>query len=151
MKNTVNPPNFLVWKFFKSVKFPNQEIRWSYGIFSSVLLGFYLKMIFQTLPHIPEHARRFSFRSNEICWVLEHLFLVSFDVAVLYLQMPNQKGMEILSWFLNNMQTITPGKYLKESKETELHWTGPKSFDFCFYLFFLNYCQYFISGTENGH
>ena len=34
-KNTVISPNFLVWKLCLSAKFPHQEIRWNYGIFTS--------------------------------------------------------------------------------------------------------------------
>ena len=33
-KNTVISPDFLVWKLCLFAKFPQQEIRWNYGIFS---------------------------------------------------------------------------------------------------------------------
>ena len=35
-KNSVIPPNFLVWKLCGKAQFPQQEIRWNHGIFRSV-------------------------------------------------------------------------------------------------------------------
>ena len=34
-KNTVNSPDFLVWKFCGDAQFPYQETRWNYGILGS--------------------------------------------------------------------------------------------------------------------
>ena len=67
----------------------------------SAFLDFYLKPIVQTIPHILDDTRDFLCRLNDLPEIIENAILVTFDVVVLYPNIPHEEGIEIMKTFLN--------------------------------------------------
>lgn len=75
--------------------------------FISAFLDFYLKSVVQTVPHILEVTRDFLRRWSYLQDIPENAILVSFDVVVLYPNIPHEEGIDIIRAFLNERSDKT--------------------------------------------